>query len=171
MYETCWKKNLLQNSVAGNSEHFFSTGLFMTLLSAYEFLFKMQDSSTQNTSRCLSLTRKFRQIKYLLECNKTTLLILTLVFAYGKYLYSMKDMHQPSSQLQDLEKFTKQKSQVSNPSLVTLVTEREAIFKERRRILEEFCTNTTHDSPLYKPRDGTIYFDILWHPHYQVLLE
>ncbi len=56
----------------------------------------------------------------------------------------------------------------NNPTLTNFMKERERTFKKRREKAEAVCKDLNASSPLYRPRDATIGFDILWDYHYQV---
>ena len=60
---------------------------------------------------------------------------------------------------------------LSSPGVVKMMMRRHEVFDARRKLAHDVCQNISIESPLHRPRDGTIYFDILWDPHYQVRLK
>lgn len=117
-----------------------------------------------------STSRTYRHLKYIVDYRKCWLAILITLALLGRwwYFYYSQQTLKTSSFQRSLEKASKINQQVSNPNMVQLMMERDKIFTDRKNLVNKMCKNLTKDNPLYKPRDGTIYFDILWDPHYQV---
>lgn len=114
----------------------------------------------------------YRHIKHIIEYQKALVLLLILAIFSRWYVTTYPPNHarnSPSSSFQQsLAKATQKDEKLANPSMVQLMMERYQVFKSRKELADSICKNLTADNPLYKPRDGTIYFDILWDPHYQV---
>lgn len=115
----------------------------------------------------------YRHIKHIIEYQKALVLLFILAILSRWYVttyppHSRSSNNQETSFQQSLEKATQKNEKIANPSMVQLMMERYQVFKSRKELADSICKNLTTDNPLYKPRDGTIYFDILWDPHYQV---
>ena len=136
------------------------------------------ENSTSNISASVGIFHTFRrwalyrQLKHLIEYRKCFLLTILMVLAtFGRYF-----IHQNTTDFvnQEILQTSERGSQLeifqitSSPEIIQKMAERKKVFENRKLLAQSVCKNLTKDNPLYKPRNETLKFDILWDPHYQV---
>ena len=116
----------------------------------------------------------YRQLRYILDYRKISLLVILSLVSFGRYLHHNSihfdnKLEQEISSISVVKRYVTQNIGItSNPELIQRMAERKKVLSERKRLAESVCKNITKDNPLHKPRDETLQFDILWEPHYQV---
>ena len=117
---------------------------------------------TLDTTKCWS---GFRHLKYVVQYHKNYIVLLLILVS----LITVLNQLMPRKKTTNLIKKQQANPRLSNADVIQLMMERHEIFEERKKLLQSICQNVTKDVSLSRPRDGTIYFDILWDPHYQVI--
>ena len=135
----------------------------------------MENSSSNSSNYTFRRWPMYRQLKHILiDYRKISLIILLILVGFGRFIHNhsvsayMKNSEMEKNIASGAAPGVQNFLSTSSPELIEKMAERKKVFSDRKQLAERQCKNLTKDNPLYKPRDETLKFDILWDPHYQV---
>ena len=127
----------------------------------------MENQNNSSLRRnCHTILRQFR---HTLDLRKAVIALVVLLLMIVQLVrYQAKPRSQSLDETGLAATLNPASVRLSNPSMVQFMQEKEEEFIKRKQLADQICQSLTPESPLYKPRNGTINFDILWDHHYQV---